>query len=85
MARARQTCENRMTRVDFHEREQGAEATMTLEEWRARVAELRDLAAETSDASRKRRYLELADRWSEFAEELENSGADIEPERAVSC
>ena len=51
---------------------------MTLEEWRKLVAELRDLAAVTSDSSRKRRYLELADRWSEFAEELEDSGTDIE-------
>jgi len=51
---------------------------MTLEEWRMLVTELRDLAAETSDSSRKRRYLELADRWSEFAERLGDSGADIE-------
>jgi hypothetical protein len=51
---------------------------MTLEEWRKWVAELRDFAAVTSDSSRKRRYLELADRWSEFAEGLENSGTDIE-------
>ena len=51
---------------------------MTLEEWRKLVTELRDVAAETSDSSRKRRYLELADRWSEFAEELEDSGTEIE-------
>ena len=51
---------------------------MTLEEWRKLVTELRDVAAETSDSSRKRSYLELADRWSEFAEELEDSGTEIE-------
>lgn len=45
---------------------------MTAAEWRERIAELRELAENTPDLSRRQRYLELADRWEEFAEELES-------------
>jgi hypothetical protein len=44
---------------------------MTTAEWRESIAELRELADKTSDPARRQRYLDLADRWEEFAEELE--------------
>jgi tripartite-type tricarboxylate transporter receptor subunit TctC len=40
------------------------------EEWRERVAELRQFAELTEDAERHQKLLELADRWEEFAKEL---------------
>jgi heme oxygenase len=49
---------------------------MTLEVWRDRSAELRELAASTTDVHRKRRYLELVERWEEFAHELEHTRDD---------
>jgi hypothetical protein len=49
---------------------------MTLEEWRDRIAELRELAENTSIPCRKRRYLELADCWEKFAEELQEATPD---------
>jgi hypothetical protein len=49
-------------------------------DWRERIAELRELAENTSDLSRRKRYLDLADRWGEFLEELESSTVDA-PDR----
>jgi hypothetical protein len=40
------------------------------EEWKKRIAELRQLAEQTGDAERHQKLLELADRWEEFAMEL---------------
>ena len=40
------------------------------EEWRERIAELRQLAERTADAERHQRLLELAEQWEEFAKEL---------------
>jgi hypothetical protein len=40
------------------------------EEWRERIAELRQLAEQTADAERHQKLLELADQWEEFAKEL---------------
>jgi hypothetical protein len=49
---------------------------MTLEAWRDRIEELRELAASTTDLHRKQRYLELIERWEEFAHELEHARDD---------
>jgi hypothetical protein len=49
---------------------------MTLEVWRDRIAELRELAASTTDLHRKQRYLELVERWEEFAYALEHAPDD---------
>jgi hypothetical protein len=49
---------------------------MTLEAWRDRIAELRELAQSTTDSHRKQRYLELVERWEEFAHELEHARDD---------
>ena len=49
---------------------------MTLEVWRDRIAELRELAASTTDVHRKQRYLELVERWEEFAHALEHARDD---------
>ena len=47
------------------------------EEWRERIAELRELAEQTADAERHQKLLELADQWEEFAKELgRTSGPD---------
>jgi hypothetical protein len=40
------------------------------EEWRERIAELRQLAEQTADAERHQKLLELAEQWEEFAKEL---------------
>ena len=40
------------------------------EEWRERIAELRQVAEQTGDAQRHQRLLELAEQWEEFAKEL---------------
>jgi len=40
------------------------------EEWRERIAELRQVAEQTEDAQRHQRLLELAEQWEEFAKEL---------------
>jgi hypothetical protein len=44
------------------------------EEWRMYIAELRQVAAQADDAERQRKLLDLAERWTQFADEL--SGAD---------
>jgi len=49
---------------------------MTLEAWRDRIAELRELAQSTTDVHRKQRYLELIERWEEFAHEIEHTRDD---------
>jgi hypothetical protein len=41
-----------------------------IEEWRERIAELRQLAGQTADEERQQRLLELAEQWEEFAREL---------------
>jgi len=43
---------------------------MTLDEWRDRIAELRELAESTLESDRRSRYLDLANRWEEFAEQM---------------
>jgi anti-sigma factor RsiW len=40
------------------------------EEWRKRIAELRQLAERTEDAERHQRLLELAEQWEQFAKEV---------------
>ena len=44
------------------------------EEWRKYIAELRQVAAHADDAEQQRKLLDLAERWTLFAEEL--SGAE---------
>ena len=40
------------------------------EEWRERIAELRQVAEQTADVERHHKLLELVDQWEEFAKEL---------------
>lgn len=49
------------------------------DEWRKYIAELRQVAARADDAERRRKLLDLAERWTQFADEQfadELSGAD---------
>jgi hypothetical protein len=48
------------------------------EEWRKYIAELRQVAARADDAERQRKLLDLAERWTQFAEEL----GTVEQDRA---
>lgn len=50
---------------------------MTAEDWRERIVELRELAANTPDPSRRQRYLDLANRWDQFIKELESPAIDV--------
>ncbi|HWG78582.1 MAG TPA: hypothetical protein VN681_02345 [Stellaceae bacterium] len=47
----------------------GAEMTEA-EEWKNYIAELRQVAARADDVERQRKLLDLAERWTLFAEEL---------------
>ena len=40
------------------------------EEWKKYIAELRQVAASDDDVERQRKLLDLAERWTVFAEEL---------------
>ena len=40
------------------------------EEWRKYIAELRQVAARADDMEQQRKLLDLAERWTLFAEEL---------------
>lgn len=40
------------------------------EEWKKYIAELRQVAARADDLERQRKLLDLAERWTLFAEEL---------------
>ena len=40
------------------------------EEWRKYIAELRQVAARADDREQQRKLLDLAERWTLFAEEL---------------
>ena len=40
------------------------------EEWKKYIAELRQVAARDDDVERQRKLLDLAERWTVFAEEL---------------
>lgn len=49
------------------------------EEWKKYIAELRQVAARADDLERQRKLLDLAERWTLFAEELsivEHTGAE---------
>ncbi len=52
------------------------------EEWRRYIAELRQVAARADDAERQRKLLDLAERWTQFADEL--SEVDHERHQAGS-
>jgi hypothetical protein len=43
--------------------------------WREKVVELRQVADRTADADLRRRLLALADRWDEFADDLDYSAS----------
>ncbi|HUH83500.1 MAG TPA: hypothetical protein VLX85_02760 [Stellaceae bacterium] len=45
------------------------------EEWRGHIAELRQVAEHAVDAERQQKLFKLADRWEEFAKELEKPDA----------
>jgi hypothetical protein len=44
-----------------------------MEEWRAYVVELRHVAEQAVDADLQQKLFNLADRWEEFANELERA------------
>ena len=43
------------------------------DEWRKYIAELRLVAARAKDVERQRTLLDLAERWTQFADELSGS------------
>ncbi len=45
------------------------------EEWRGHIAELRQVAQRAVDAERQQKLFNLADRWEEFAKQLEKPNA----------
>ncbi|HKW54794.1 MAG TPA: hypothetical protein VJO12_13970 [Stellaceae bacterium] len=46
------------------------------EEWKQYIAELRQVAARAADVERQRKLLDLAERWTLFAEELSSVERD---------
>jgi len=45
------------------------------EEWRGHIAELRQVAEQAVDTERQQRLLDLAERWEEYARQLEEPNA----------
>jgi hypothetical protein len=43
--------------------------------WREKVVELREVADRAADPDLRRRLLDLADRWDEFADDLDYAAA----------
>jgi hypothetical protein len=45
--------------------------------WREKVVELREVADRTGDADLRRRLFNLADRWDEFADDLDYAASRV--------